>query len=442
MRLVKKLIAARSRFTADQRGVVALMFGLMILPMLGAVGLAIDFGTVMTARTKAQMAADAAALQASGVTRDLLKNSDGSTTSTDNAIADGKKRGESLFAAHASQAGLGEYDLILTVTRTGQTIESRASFSVETRTFIGKVFGRNTFTAVGEAIATSSLPTYVDVYVLMDVSQSMGLAATIPEAVKLFNITGCVFGCHVRREGDKIPLEQVAHNNSIRLRIDVLRDAVTKMITDAETDSNGDSVYRFGLYTMSLDAGLTNHSLNEISKMTGNFSTLKVNAQAIDLSANNTKDGLGDSHLNTQIDALQAKVTRSGDGSTQAKAKVYVFIVTDGLRDYRVSGPANQHTTGPIDSSKCDYYKSSTMGITVGVLYTTYLPIYKDPNKPSAGEESNYVGLVRPHKDTIAPALKNCASKDWFFEASDDAGIRSAIDKMFAQTSNAPSLTQ
>ena len=417
------------------------MFGLMLLPMLGAVGLAIDFGNIMVVRSQAQTAADAAALQASGVARDLIKAADGGDVTTKAAIKDAEERATKLFNAHADQSKIKIYTVDVDVARNNQALTATVDFTVETPNFIGKVFGRDKFTAVGSATAKSSLPNYVDVYMLMDVSQSMGLAATIPEAVKLFDITGCVFGCHVKRAGDAIPLDQVARNNSIRLRIDVLRDAVTKMITDAENDSSGDSVYRFGLYTMSLDAALSTHSLNEISKLTGNFNKLKNAAKAIDLSANNDKDGLGDSHINNQLDALKSKVSNSGDGSSQGKSKVYVFLVTDGLRDYRINGPRNEHITGPIDAAKCDQYKASSAGITMGVLYTTYLPIYENPRYPNGKEEGNYISLVKPHKDTIATALRSCASTGWFFEASDDAGISAAIEVMFGQTSAAPSLT-
>lgn len=432
----------------DQRGVVALNFGLMILPLLGAVGLAIDFGMVMTARTKAQMAADAASLQASGIARDLIKAGGGTAAETTAAMAEAKKRGEALFAAHAAQGGLGAYKINLSVARNGQVIETTADFSVETRTFIGKVLGRDSFTAVGDAVATSSLPTYIDVYVLMDVSQSMGLAATSADMTKLYNATkaltpeGCTFGCHIPKTNyptGTLSNETIAKLNDVTLRVDVLRKSVTDMITDAQTNAGGDSVYRFGLYTMSLNVAKTSYALNEISAISGNYTTLKTAATNIALSGNNNGNGIGDSHVNEQIRDLDAKIPNSGDGSSQDKAKVFLFVITDGVRDVRGSSDTN-HIVSVIDPSYCAPYKTTSANVTVSVLYTTYLPIYNE-NNPAKGLNGDYAGLVAPLASKIAPALQNCASKDWFFEAADEVGIHAAFDKMFSQTSAAPSLT-
>jgi Flp pilus assembly protein TadG len=55
------------RFTRNDSGAVALMFGLAIVPLIIAVGVAIDYARLATARTSAQAAVDAAALAAASV---------------------------------------------------------------------------------------------------------------------------------------------------------------------------------------------------------------------------------------------------------------------------------------------------------------------------------------------------------------------------------------
>jgi Flp pilus assembly protein TadG len=55
------------RLSRDSSGTVALMFGLLVIPLTGAVGLAIDFGRVYSVMARSQTALDAAALAAGRV---------------------------------------------------------------------------------------------------------------------------------------------------------------------------------------------------------------------------------------------------------------------------------------------------------------------------------------------------------------------------------------
>lgn len=447
--LFKNLTLKARRFRRAEGGNVAMMFGMLLLPMVGVTGLAIDFGSILAARNKGQVAADAAALQASGVARDIIKAGDGSDAATNAALTEAKSRAQKLFKVHADQSGLSNYTAQIDMTRTGQQITTTVSYTVNTTTYIAKLFGQTAYTSSGVITSSSSLPSYVDVYVLMDISQSMGLAATTDGMAQLYTITksktpeGCVFGCHVPKSnypGGTLSNETLAHNAGIKLRVDVMRDAVTKMIEDAENKSYGDSIYRFGLYTMGLNSAKNNYLLNEVSKISGNYTNLKAAATNIDLSTNNDGGGIGDSYINQQIQDLDAKVPNSGDGSSQSKSKVFVFLITDGVRDIKGSNCTSGHCMSVVDSSYCSPYKTAAAGITMGVLYTTYLPIYKE-NTKSKGLDNDYNALVQPIAANIAPALKACASPNWYYEASDEDGISAAFDKMFAQTSSAPSLT-
>jgi Flp pilus assembly protein TadG len=459
------------RFAADRRGAVALMFGLMVLPLFGAVGLAIDFGSVMTARTKAQMASDAAALQASGVARDLIKNGDGSQTATTNAIAEAKKHGEALFKAHADQAELKDYTLNLTVTRAGQSINTVAAFSVKTDTFIGSVFGRDVFKAAGSASASSSLPTYSDVYLALDVSASMGIAGSRADMIKLFNAqalkndgkkekTGCVFACHVAESGRAESNTTVAKRNGVILRIDVLRDAVKAMIAEAQKDAESRPIYRLALYTLGGSLDASTWVLNKVAPLTNNFTTLNVAAATIDIQTSTSNPNTQRSYINEQLKSMAGELTQSQDGSSQDKSKKYVFLITDGARDVpsgfgnctvppKNVAPLNlssSRCTNGIDPSFCKTIKDK--GITMGVLYTTYIPVTEDPAAPTGKLEKwyNFEMVQTKFNNTsvsalLAPKLQECASPKWFFEASDAAGIEAAMKAMFEQTTQAPTLT-
>ena len=445
-------------FLRDDRGAVALIFGLMLLPLLGAIGLAIDFGNVMTARTKAQMAADAAALQATGVARDLMKDGDGSTTSTNSAIADAKTRAAALFNAHAQQSNLKTWTVAVTVTRTGQSLTAKVDYSVTSQNAFGKIFGQPQFKATGSATSAASLPSYSDVYLALDVSGSMGIASNNDEMIKLFQAKGkrtdgtklqtsCVFGCHTVEtdKGWSESFSSVASRLNIRLRIDVLRDAVLDMITTAESDADAAPIYRLGIYTLGATADASTWALNQLSGLTNNFNSLRAVAKTIDIATPPlTAPQKQNTYINEQLAYAAPMLPQSYDGSSQAKSKKYIFIITDGARDVPSSFGSctaiDDRCVNSINSSVCKSFKDK--GITVAVLYTTYIPVLSDPAIASSGLEYWY---KRQMVDTgayakIAPALKDCASPGWFFEASDDEAITKAMADMFAQTTAAPSL--
>lgn len=106
-----------SRFRADCRGQTAVLFGLMLLPVMASAGAAVDYMRAANARTAMQAAADAAALaaarDAAGLTQDQLVD-----------------RTKKTFTAnfHAKGATLGP----ITVQKTDHAIRVAASGSVKT----------------------------------------------------------------------------------------------------------------------------------------------------------------------------------------------------------------------------------------------------------------------------------------------------------------------
>jgi hypothetical protein len=441
---------AALRLLRQRGGNVSMIFALMVIPMLGAIGLAVDFGQALTARNKAQVAADAAVLQASGVARDLIQKGDGSNASTASALSEAKGRAEQLFGAYAAQTALRNYTFTATVTRNGQAIEATGDFSIRTNNWLGPLFGQNSYNSVGSVKSSASLPSYIDVYLAMDVSQSMGLGATQADMLALFGKVGCVFGCHVQEHGHAASNSAVAKANNIDLRIDVLRRAVQKMIATAEKDAGQSATYRFGLYTMGANpANIDAPYLGELTAINGDFAVLDQKAEGIELGPNDTR-GQGDSYFRQPLQALAPIVPAAGDGSSRSKARTFLFIVTDGLRDVAnssgvscASGSYGNHCMGVMDPTLCQAFKDKN--VTVGVLYTTFLPIYANPGNPNDRRlEGNYVNLVVNNglAPQIAPKLQACATSGWFYEAADAAGIDKAMSDMFEQITVTPMLVQ
>ena len=92
-----------------------------------------------------------------------------------------------------------------TVTKTGSTLASTVQFSARVPVTIMQVMGFSTITVSGSSASTASLPLYLDFYLMLDVSGSMGLPSTTAEAQRMQNVnpdnyvqypTGCTLACH------------------------------------------------------------------------------------------------------------------------------------------------------------------------------------------------------------------------------------------------------
>ena len=62
-----EVLALFQRLRRDQSGNVAMLFGLLVIPLAVSIGLAVDFGRVYNVRSQTQSALDAAALAAGRV---------------------------------------------------------------------------------------------------------------------------------------------------------------------------------------------------------------------------------------------------------------------------------------------------------------------------------------------------------------------------------------
>lgn len=449
-----------------------MIFGLTIIPLLGIVGLAIDFGRLMVKRNIAQMAADASVLQAAGVTRDRLKDFEVTAVLSALAIAEGEEAGRQMFNAYMSKNRITGVTPDVKVTVSELSISATANYAVSNQNTLGSLFGVNTFTAQGDAKSGSSLPYYVDLHVAVDASPSMGIAATTADMIKLFNAevplkaypnnskpsgtvgkVSCVFGCHTDAHWvyprPIKTMSQTASDVGVKLRINVLRDAVAAMIDKAKNTPDGSTHYRIALSKLGLDpSGET----TLIQGMTNQFDVLKQKAQTIDMAQGNTGYV---SYISESITDLANKHTAAGNGTTRTAAKKFAFIITDGAVGRNgpppsgYKGTCGKHHSPPnngyfcsVDTSGCAALKAK--GVTVGVIYTTYFPIMKDPANPSGPYNEDYIVSLQGNGITpkMKPALEACASPGWFYEASDDQSISVALNKMFDQASSAPSLTQ
>jgi Flp pilus assembly protein TadG len=199
-----RIIALISRFRRDTRANIAVIFALATVPLITAVGCATDYSMAVRVRSKLQSAADTASLasisqKGAGYTAATLMTSNGS-------VPAGVTEANDIFNGNASTfAGYQNLSVNSTVTKTGATLASTVTFSADVPVTFMKIAGWSTMHITGQSKSSSSLPLYLDFYLMLDVSGSMGLPSTPAEAVRMQNInpdnyvqypTGCTLACH------------------------------------------------------------------------------------------------------------------------------------------------------------------------------------------------------------------------------------------------------
>jgi len=201
---MRNLFRSIRRFRSDQRGNIAVIFAIACVPLISAVGCAIDYSRATQIQSKLQAAADAASVGSIGKTSPGFIAA-GNMTS-DGTIQAGIDDATNIFKGNMS--GVSGYTLksvTPTVTKTGIKITSNVQFSADVPTIFLGVMGKTQMTVTGTSTSTVSLPPYLDFYLTLDVSGSMGLPSTTAEAQRMQSVnpdnyrqypTGCTLACH------------------------------------------------------------------------------------------------------------------------------------------------------------------------------------------------------------------------------------------------------
>ena len=212
------------RFRRDNSGNIAVIFTLAALPLISAVGCAVDYSRANALRSKLQAAADAATVGSVSKTAPGFIAA-GSMTG-DGTIPSGVTDATNLFTGNMS--GTTGYTLnsaTPTMNKVGSVITSQIQFSANISTMFMNVIGKSAMTVTGSSTATANMPLYVDFYLLLDNSPSMGVGATPADVATMVANTPdkCAFACHDLNNSNNY--YDKAKSLGVTTRIDVLRTA-------------------------------------------------------------------------------------------------------------------------------------------------------------------------------------------------------------------------
>ncbi|MEA2917843.1 MAG: hypothetical protein QOJ15_9924 [Bradyrhizobium sp.] len=203
-RFADRVTALLSRFRRDKTANVAIIFVIALLPITEAIGCAVDYSLATRMKAKLQAAADAASVAA------ISQKSPGfiaaAAMSGNGSVSAGVTDANNVFNGNMNGiTGFSNLSLTSTVTKTGIKLDSNVSFSADVPVVFMKVIGFQKLTVTGDSKASASLPPYLDFYLMLDVSGSMGLPSTNAEQTRLSNINpdnfgqypgGCTLACH------------------------------------------------------------------------------------------------------------------------------------------------------------------------------------------------------------------------------------------------------
>ena len=204
-----------AQFRSNKRGNVAVITALCCLPLIAAVGCVIDYTTASLVKTKLQAAADAAALATVSVNSSVVTTAKG--MSSNGTVSGGSTFATNFFNANlnASPANVGYTNLTptATVALSGTRMTATVSFTARVPTYFMGVMGFSNTNISGSSTASYTMPTYINFYLMLDVSGSMSFPSTAAEQARLMAVNpdnllgspgypqGCQFACHFSAQG-------------------------------------------------------------------------------------------------------------------------------------------------------------------------------------------------------------------------------------------------
>jgi Flp pilus assembly protein TadG len=198
------LFTAITRLFRNKSGNVAVIFAITCIPVVSGVGCAVDYSMATRMRAKLQSAADAASV--ASISQKSPGFAQAATMTANGTVSDGITDADRLFDGNMSLiTGYSNLTRTSLVTKTGVQLTSTVQFSAQVPVTFMKVLGYQNLTISGTSSSSASLPPYLDFYLALDVSGSMGLPSTAAEQARLAAVnpdnyvqypTGCTLACH------------------------------------------------------------------------------------------------------------------------------------------------------------------------------------------------------------------------------------------------------
>ncbi|WP_377289048.1 TadE/TadG family type IV pilus assembly protein [Rhizobium sp. SG2393] len=431
-----------SRLWKDRRGNFGMLFALTAVPLVAAGGLSVDFARALSTQNDLKAQADTAALgvlapNSETVAAAMGMSGDGTVAIGSDAMArlvkaqQGDEKPSDLSSSATTFQG--------TVTKKGRTLSANITFTQEVPTTLLAIIGQNDLVVSGQSTAVLQTQSFMDFYMLLDNTPSMGVGATPADVAKLVNATSdkCAFACHIVKDGVEDPNSyyNLARKIGATIRIDVVAKATAALMDEAKAQMQFANQFRIAAYTFGEKA--EDVKLQKVASLTSNFTAAKKKTDAIKLMSipYNGYNGDQQTSFDDALTKISSEIDTPGTGASISDREKILFFVADGVGDSYKPSTCTKRTTGgrcqePIDTTYCQKLKDR--GIRIAVLYTTYLPLPTN---------DWYNTWIKPFQSEISTRMQTCASPGLFFEVSPTQGIADAMKALFYRVIESPHLT-
>jgi Flp pilus assembly protein TadG len=413
-----------------------MIFALVMPVILMAIGGAIDFGRALQLRVAMQDAADVASVGSVAINSSAYKVA---LQMGNGSITAGNQQAHDIFMSDMISAPeLSGMTITTQVAKASNILTSVVTATASYKPYLLGLFGFSTIPLKVSSTSTSTMPPYIDFYLLLDNSPSMGLGATTADINKLVAATptskygsdgNCAFACHLT--GSTTDYYSLAKSIGVTMRIDVVREATQNLMTTATSTESLPNQYRMAIYDFGVAADKINSTAPgayKVSGLTANLTQSATDAGTIDLMTIPYQNYNSDmqSNFKSVLSNMNTLIPTPGNGMSAASPQKVLFMVSDGLNDgYDCSYGGSCRRIAPLDISQCTALKNR--GVRIAVLYTTYLVLPKGQN---SFFDSNVRGYVTP-SDQIASQMQACASTGLYFAVGPDEGISDAMTALF-----------
>lgn len=427
----------------SRRGNVAMIAAFALIPMVFAVGMAVDYTMATRRQDQINGFADAAALAAVTPTMMTQSSSTAQTTAYNMFVTQ-------LATLNGVTYTTGNINVTVSQTTSGSKVTRTAavSYTASSANIFAGILGMNTSTISGSSTASSANSPKTNFYLLLDTSPSMEIAATTAGINTMVANTssqgGCAFGCHeYDPAADNLGNPwgednyQLARNLGVTLRSDLVQSAASNLMSTAySTATLNNTTYEAAIYTMDYSLnnimGLTKlnsqYAVNSAQNAAGNITPLEVWDNNCLTSSNCNNDE--DSYLDNGVAGMNSAMPTPGDGMGSDQPQEVLMIVSDAVIDESYSG---SRTYDPINTLVDNCTTIKNRGIRIAFLYLTYNPL------PTNAWYNTYIA---PFQSQIASAAQACASTGLYFQVNTDGDVSSALATLFQKAVATARLTQ
>ncbi|MBV1702124.1 MAG: VWA domain-containing protein [Hyphomicrobiales bacterium] len=436
-------------FARAEDGNFAMLFAFCSIALMGFVGAAIDYSSMTAAKSSLQSAADSAALAAVSHGA-IIPNATAADQITNSTLVANR-----VFNSGRITNGAVVSTLNVNVTGSPGSYTATVAYKANYNLVFGAFVGLSSIAITGSATASSgqtstSVPKYVDIYILADASGSMGIGATQGDIDAMNAGIGCSLGCHATgTDATARTLTNAISGKPVQLRFDVLKNSIVNIVNQAAAINATTPYIRIGIYSFA-----TNFST--VIDLTADMNAVIAAANAMTLQGYDAGTNAA-----TALSALQGKVATIGDGSSASQPLPFAILATDAVSNTTDNQSSSTWVMSPtlpnflpsavpdpvnngvmelegVDPNWCASLKSA--GVRMMTLETQYLIAPVD----LASNNLRYNYINQNLLSQTSTNMQACASDpSMAMSAMAPNAIQNAMSMLFAKaTAMSPHLTQ